>query len=226
MKLEHLKYLPAIPPAAKLVVDMFFESVTAQQWWSDLPWGTINTVCLTLILSFFIQDIASPISKIRRWWQRHSSPFVIEKVIVNQRHDPERNVLIAMMRFTSIPSSSKVSVFMTPTHTVEAGKDKFLFSRSVGVLEKNQTIKFELGGIMVSGPGWAPRHSAWGLEVGPQGDERSCHHIVKGLRCVIGIEVDGYRSNFVVTRLDLREQGGDGWVVFEERDAQMALGIE
>lgn len=228
MKKEQIKYLLALPALISYAASVMFEGITAQLWWSELPWGTINYTTVVLIVSFLIQDILSPNSWLRKWWFDFRSPYELSSVILNDGYEPARIIIYAFVRFKRIPSTPIANFTLTNTTGRHAGEETHIFSTGLGHVHLNKVEKIPVGVIMISSPGWTPRQSVWGAEIGPEKPSKDHPGIVLGAPMRVGLEIDGFLRSFIVlpTGKSSHKERGAGIAVLTENDAEYVVGIK
>lgn len=216
-------YLVVASPIYKFALQAVFEGLTTSALWQIIPWVGVYWFSAGIGLALVANDIQNPTSWLRDNWREISSPFFVKDVVVNKRSDPERNSLICILRFRRAPKSSDISVYITPTHTQDKGVRRHVFQTNAGKIQKDAEYRLNIGSVMIQHPGWTPRHSLWGQDVGPEALEPGSPTISVGLRVLVTVEVDGCEEKFLVQRSETRD--GDGFVKFLPEDARMLMGF-
>lgn len=113
-------------------------------------------------------------------------------------------MLRAQLHFLKRAKSPKVDVYGTALVGPKVGARTLLFSVNLPDQSEDQYSWLDLGCIMVPCPGWEPRHSVWGQDVGPVDLESGIYGITDEQNYLVEVAVE--RHSFV---FELRRKGHD-----------------
>ncbi len=206
-------FLALSPPAIRLGGEVMFEGLTASTIWQAVPWGYVYAFCGGLFIALIANDLQNRRSWLRENWLSLRCPWRLAGISVANRMEPQRNCLQVRVQFKKSLTNPIMNVYGTSLVGPKVGDRTLLFSRALGDRQKDELSWQALGGIMVPHPGWTPRHSVWGYDIGPEGLESNVYPITDKQNYLVEVEILGWTYPLEARRI------GNDWHFVTYHDA-------